>query len=239
MTEGKKREEGKLSRSENRLIVHYDPRSPEAEAYRILRTNIEHANLPQGAARIMLVTSSRPTEGKTVTAANLAITIAEKGKNVLIVDTDMRRPAIHTIFGLDKYPGLSEILSEGTKWEKVLKPSIIENLSIITSGEIPPNPSELIGSSKMEKLIEELKGYFNTIILDCASVLAVTDATILGSSVDGVLMVIMAEKTPREAVQRAMVLLNNVKAPLIGVVLNNVEMRRHAYYYYYDYGSRK
>lgn len=228
-----------LSDLKSRLIVHYDPKSPEAEAYRILRTNIGYADLPRKGRKI-LITSSRPSEGKTITTANLAITIAEIGKNVLVIDTDMRRPTLHNIFGLDKTPGLTEILTGKMSWDKALKPSGIKNLSIITSGSIPPNPSELVGSNKMEKLLEDLKGYFDTFIFDCASILAVTDATIIGSLVDGVLLVIMAERTPRDAVQRAMTLLNNAKAHVLGVIFNRVEMRSlHPYYYYYDYTEKE
>lgn len=218
-----------------RLIIAYDPRSPEAETYRTLRTNIFHADAGK-ELKSVLVTSTRPGEGKTITVANLAITTAEIGRSVVLVDSDMRRPMLHSLFGLNKYPGLAEILRGEVEWSEALNSIGVENLSIITSGKIPPNPAELIGSKRMEIFLGELKEHFDVVFFDSCSVLAVTDAAILAALIDAVLMVVMAEKTPREAIIRALALLKNVKSNILGVVFNNVDMRRsHAYYYYYRY----
>ena len=218
-----------------RLIIAYDPRSPEAEAYRTLRTNVFHIDTST-ELKTLLITSTRPGEGKTTTVANLAITVAEIGKSVVLVDSDMRRPSLHYLFGINKSPGLAEILQGKIEWADALRNPGVENLNIIPSGEIPPNPSELIGSKKMELFLNELKERFDVVLFDACSVLAVTDAAILAALTDGVLMVVMAEKTPREAILRALTLLKNVNSRLLGVVFNGVDIRRsHTYYYYYRY----
>lgn len=220
-----------------RIVTNFKPKSPEAEAYRTLRTNITHAGLPEGT-KMLLATSSYPGEGKTVTMVNLGITMAEMGKRVLMVDADIRRPVLHNIFGQDKAPGLAEILQGRIEWDKALQPSGKENLSMITSGTIPPNPAELIASDNMKNFLDEVRPCFDIILLDCPSVLAVTDAAELSPLMDGVLLVVRAEKTPRESAQRAIVLLENVESKIIGVVFNGVSARRSYYYYYYRYKYR-
>jgi len=223
---------------DRKIIVIFAPRSPEAEAYRSLRTNIlrtDVANPP----RVLLLTSAHPEEGKSITAANLAITMAEIGKKTLLVDCDLRRPSTHTLFGLEKEKGLSEVLYGIEDWDKVLKPCGIENLSVITSGAIPHNPAEIIGSDKARWFMEEVKNVFDIVIMDAPCILAVTDGLILSSLVDGALMVIMSEKTPREAVQRSLSMLKDVKSNVIGAIFNKVNTRRSHYYYYYYYGTRK
>ncbi|MCX5711690.1 MAG: CpsD/CapB family tyrosine-protein kinase [Candidatus Omnitrophica bacterium] len=221
-----------------RVIVQLDPRSPEAESYRSLRTNILRSNL-DNPAKTFLLTSAHPEEGKSLTSVNLAIVMAEIGKKTLLVDCDMRRPNIHAMLGMDKTPGLSEILYGTKGWDESLKSCGIENLHIITSGTIPTNPSEIVGSEKARLFLEEVKNVFDIIILDAPCILAVTDALILSSLVDNVLMVAMAEKTPREAVQRSLSMLKDVKANIQGVIFNRINLRRSHYYYYYYYGERK
>lgn len=221
-----------------RVIVQLDPRSPEAESYRSLRTNILSINLAN-PPKTMLLTSAHPEEGKSITSTNLAIVMAEIGKKTLLVDCDLRRPSVHTILGMDKARGLSEVLYGTEEWDKVLKTFGIDNLHIITSGAIPHNPAEIIGSDKMKLFLEEVKHVFDIIILDVPCILAVTDALILSLLVDYVFMVVMAEKTPREAVLRAMSMLGDVKSNINGVIFNRADLRRSHYYYYYYYGSRK
>ncbi|MDP2922794.1 MAG: CpsD/CapB family tyrosine-protein kinase [Candidatus Omnitrophota bacterium] len=223
---------------DKRVIVQIDPRSPEAESYRSLRTNILSSNLTT-PPKVLILTSAHPEEGKSLTSTNLAIVMAEIGKKTLLVDCDLRRPNIHTILGTEKSRGLSEILYGREQWDKVLKDVGIGNLHLITSGAIPHNPAEIIGSDKMKLFLEEVKHAFDIIILDAPCILAVTDALILSLLADCVFMVVLAEKTPREAILRAMSMLRDVKSNVTGVIFNKVNMRRSHYYYYYYYGSRK
>ena len=223
---------------DKKVIVLRDPRSPEAESYRSLRTNILRSNLDL-PPRVLLFTSAHPEEGKSITSVNLAIVLAEIGKKTLLVDCDLRRPAAHTILGMDKFPGLSEVLYGTEDWDRVLKTCGVENLRIITSGNIPRNPAEIIGSDKMKLFLEEVRNVFDIIILDAPCILAVTDALILSSLADVVLVVAMAEKTPREAVQRSLAMLKDVKSNILGMIFNRVNLRRSHYYYYYYYGTRR
>ncbi|HRZ87431.1 MAG TPA: CpsD/CapB family tyrosine-protein kinase [bacterium] len=216
----------------SKIIMHCDPRSPIAEAYRTLRTNLYYVNKDK-SLKTILVTSCRPEEGKTLTIVNLAITLAEIGNNVLLVDTDMRRPALHAMFNIEKDPGLSDVLRGNMTWDKVLVKTGIDNLSVITAGHIPKNPSELIGGDKMKELIKEQTAFFDVVLFDSASILSVTDASILSTMVDGVLVVILADKTPREAAQRSVSLLRKINAKVLGVVFNAVDVTREGYYYYY------
>jgi len=221
----------------SKIIMHCDPRSPIAEAYRTLRTNLYYVNKDK-TLKTMLVTSCRPEEGKTLTTVNLAITLAEIGNNVLLVDTDMRRPALHAMFNIEKDPGLSDVLRGNFSWDKVLVKTGIENLSVIPAGHIPKNPSELIGGDKMRDLIKEQASFFDIVLFDTASILSVTDASVLSTMVDGVLLVILADKTPREAAQRSVNLMHKINAKMLGVVFNAVDITREGYYYYY-YSAEK
>lgn len=227
-----------FSRFSKRVIVQLDPRSPEAESYRSLRTNILSSNLAN-PPKVLILTSAHPEEGKSLTCTNLAIVMAEIGKKTLLVDCDLRRPSVHTILGMDKARGLSEILYGTEQWDKVLKDIAIDNLHVITSGAIPHNPAEIIGSDKMKLFLEEVKHVFDVIILDAPCILAVTDALILSLLADCIFMVVMAEKTPREAVLRSMSMLSDVKSNITGIIFNKANMRRSHYYYYYYYGSRR
>ncbi len=219
------------------VIVQLDPRSPEAEAYRSLRTNILRTNIDK-PPRVLLLTSAHPAEGKTITGINLAIVMAEIGKKTLLIDCDLRRPSVHSALGISKEGGVSEILYGNLEWDAALKFCDIENLRIITSGTIPHNPAEIIGSDKMRLFLEEARDVFDIVVLDAPCALAVTDSLILSSLVDGILMVILAEKTPRQAVQRTLDMLADVKGHILGAVFNKANLRRSHYYYYYYYGSR-
>jgi capsular exopolysaccharide synthesis family protein len=183
--------------------------------------------------------SAHPEEGKSITSINLAVTMAEIGKKTLIVDCDLRRPTLHTLLGMEKERGLSEVLYGAEEWDKVLKTCGVDNLSVITSGAIPHNPAEIIGSDKARWFLEEVSNVFDMIILDAPCTLAVTDGLILSSLTDGILLVVMAEKTPREAVQRALNMIKDVKGNILGVIFNKVNVRRSHYYYYYYYGTRR
>lgn len=226
-----------------RLISHHLPKSPISEAYRILRTNLQFLN-PDAPMKTILVTSSGPSEGKTTTAANLAITMAQVGSRTLIVDADLRRPMVNGVFGIPQEPGLTELLVKGGDLQKAMVSTDIENLFILPAGTIPPNPSELLSSQKMKRLIQEMKNCCDLVILDCPPVITVTDAAVLAAEADCVVLVIHSGKTDREAARRAKSLLTNVKAKIAGAVLNNISSDMLAgysyyYHYYYEDGHRK
>jgi capsular exopolysaccharide synthesis family protein len=211
--------------------------SPLAEAYRHLRTSIllSAAGRPP---RTLLVTSSLPSEGKTTTAINTAISLAQTGANVLVVDADMRRPRLHSIFEVEKGAGLSSILSSEMSHEDIV--GLIgrheqTGLSFITAGPIPPNPAELIGSEQMRALIRSLEPSFSHIIIDSPPIASFTDGVLISTIVDGVLLVVHGGKSTRDVVRRSQQLLRDIGSKIFGVVLNNVHLRPHDYYYYQSY----
>jgi capsular exopolysaccharide synthesis family protein len=218
------------------LITFHDPKSPISEAYRTLRTNVQFKGL-LGSAKTLTVTSSGPHEGKTTTLCNLAVAMAQAGQKVLAVGCNLRRPALHKILGIRKKPGVTDILIGARSWQEVVQPTGIENLDAFCSGPIPPNPSELLGSPEMTELIRQLREAYDIVIFDCPPVLPVTDAAVLSSKVDSVLMVYYVGRAAREALLRAKVQLENVGARILGVVLNHIpaEGRLGYSYYYYHY----
>ncbi len=221
-----------------RLVTHFDPKSPVSEAYRTLRTNIQFKK-KETKKIVGLITSSAPKEGKSTTVANLAITMAQLGSKTALVDTDLRRPVLHSIFNLRKEMGATNFLMGRTNLEDIIKPTFVDNLSVITSGPLPPNPSELLGSDEMRNLIEKLRQNFDMVLFDSPPVIAVTDAAILSTLVDGVVLVIKAHQTHREAIKRAKGLLDNAEANIFGCLLNSISIERtygtYYYYYYYHY----
>jgi len=227
---------------ETQLVSHFDPKSPISEAYRTLRTNIQFKNLNSGKkTHSLLVTSSAPKEGKSTTIANLAITMAQMGSKTLLVDTDLRRPVIHSIFNLKKEKGITNYLMGKYSFEEVVKTTLIDNLYLVTSGPLPPNPSEILSSDAMKEFFKEAHSQFDVLLLDSPPIIAVTDAAVLSTMVDGVLLVIKAHQTPRDVIKRAKSLLDNVNAPILGCILNSVDIEKgygsYYYYYYYHYYS--
>lgn len=220
---------------DNSLITHYDPKSPVAEAFRILRTNLQFSALDR-ELRTMLVTSAGPGEGKSTITLNLAIAIAQSGKNIILVDADLRKPVVHKRLGLRNEIGLTNILVHGPA-EEVLQESAVSNLKVLTSGPIPPNPAEMLASGMMDKVQNFLKERAEMVLFDCPPVVAVTDAAVLSRKVDGVLLVVQLGAVEREAARQAKTLLENVKAPLLGIVINNVAESAGYYYYYYYSGE--
>ncbi len=217
------------------IVTQHDPKSPISEAYRTLRTTFQLATLHQKPKTVM-VTSSVPAEGKTTTAVNMAVTFADSGLRVLVVDTDLRRPHVHHVLRMERGPGLADVLREGYDVHTVIRPTRVENLWIISSGRVPPNPSELIGSDRMKKLLEQLGAEFDLVICDAPSMLVVTDPVLLATEVDTVVHVVSADHARRETVMRGKKLLETARANIAGVVLNNLKAtRRHYYYYYYYY----
>jgi capsular exopolysaccharide synthesis family protein len=223
------------------LITIKDPKAPISEAYRTLRTNIQFSSFDKKIQTIML-TSSGPGEGKSTTASNLAVVMAESGANTIIIDCDQRKPRLHKVFLTSNQTGLSDVLAGKEKFEDAVKDVGVPNLTLLTSGTRPPNPAELMASRKMGKFIEELKERFEYIIIDTPPVIAVTDAQLLSRYADGCLLVLASSQVDREAAMKAKQLLEKVNANILGTVLNKLEVKEkgyYGYYYYYDDGGSK
>ncbi len=217
------------------LITKLNPRSPIAEQYRTIRTNLQFSAV-DGDMKRLLVTSSGPSEGKSSTVANMAIVFAQQGKKVLLIDGDMRKPTVHYTFRLDNRRGLSSVLVGESVLDESIDKSDVQDLDILTCGPIPPNPSELLGSKAMEKLLADAGDYYDVILFDTPPVLAVTDAQILANICDGAILVLRSKQTDYEAAQKARDLLQPAHAKLLGAVLNDLEMKKGQNYYYY-YGN--
>ena len=220
----------------SRLITHFAPKSPISEAYRTFRTNIQYTKLDR-ELKALLVTSPGPGEGKSTSVANLAITMAQMGSKVLLIDSDLRRPILHSIFNIDRRVGLSNVLVGRATIEEAAQTTEIENLFVMPCGTLPPNPSELLGSSAMKTTLDAMKEKFDIVLFDSPPIIAVTDAAVLSSQLDGVILVIKSGQTDREAAFRAHTLLKNVKTRVLGALLNGVhiESMYGSYYYYYHY----
>ncbi|MEW6684908.1 MAG: polysaccharide biosynthesis tyrosine autokinase [Candidatus Edwardsbacteria bacterium] len=220
------------------LVTHYSPKSPVSEAYRTLRTNIQFSQI-DSPLKTIVISSPGPGEGKSTTVANLAITTALAGVKTLLVDADLRRAIIHSLFELNREPGLINLLAEKFPPEKVITPSGIENLNILPCGTIPPNPSELLGSQQMKELLKSVSAKYDLVLLDSPPVITVTDTAVVASEVDAVILVVLSHSTDRGALQRARTLLSHVRANLVGAVLNRIEhvglSAKYDYYYRYYY----
>ncbi|MFA9396916.1 MAG: CpsD/CapB family tyrosine-protein kinase [Clostridiaceae bacterium] len=219
------------------LIVELEPKSPVSESYRTLRTNIEFSSIDKETKRV-LVTSSGPQEGKSTLSANLALTMANSGKRTLYIDCDLRKPTVHKKFKITNRIGLSNLLVDGLKLEETVM-CYAPSLDILTAGTIPANPSEIISSKKMKAFLDLAQTKYERIIIDSPPLNAVTDAQILATLVDGVVLVVAAGQTEVEGAKKAKSLLDKVNANILGVVLNKSEKGRgkkynsNGYYYYY------
>jgi len=216
------------------LITEHGPKSTTSESFRGIRTSILFSSAdidPQ----VLISTSAAPSEGKTLFGANLAVAMAQAGSRVLLVDCDMRRPRVHTLFKVPRDMGIANLLVGTVTLEEAVIETPIKNLFLIPSGPVPPNPSEIIGSNKMISLIEVLRKDYDRIIFDTPPVSAVTDAAVLAPRVDGVILVIRSGVTPRQLVENALTKLRAVNAHIYGAVLNGVETSRESYYYYQNY----
>lgn len=223
------------------LLIKADGRSPLAEAYRHLRTSVLLSTAGR-APKSLLVTSSLPGEGKTTTAVNTAISLAQTGASVVIIDADMRRPRLQNIFHTESEEGLSSILSSETSESDML--AMVETdeesgLDVLSSGPIPPNPAELLGSDQMRRLMATLQARYTHVVVDSPPISSFTDGVLISTMVDGVLLVVHGGKSSRHIVRRSKQLLNDVGAKVLGVVLNNVNLQSHDYYYYQTYYGRK
>lgn len=228
----KKENKKTLMDNKRKLISALDPKSPITEQYRTIRTNIQFASIDK-ELKMLMVTSAGPGDGKSTTAANLAVTIAQQGKRVLLVDADLRKPTVHYTFNLTNTFGLTSVLTRQMTLEEAFVESSIQGLSILPSGPIPPNPAELLGSVSMETFLKNAKEMFDQVIFDTPPVLAVTDAQILANKCDGVILVVSSGKTEIEEATKAKEMLIASQGKLLGAVLNNKKLTDSDYYYYY------
>lgn len=215
------------------FIVEKKPKSISTEAYKSLRTNIQYSSF-DNEYKTIVVTSSVPGEGKSTTSGNLALVLAQGESKVLLMDCDMRKPTIHKKFGISNTYGLSDLLQckSNMNFEKISH-KYNDNLTIITSGKIPPNPSEMLSSKAMSNFLDEMKGKFDYVILDTPPIHAVTDSQVLARRVDGVVLVVRANKTKKEIVSNSINSIKNINANFIGIVLNGVDNSSNKYYQYY------
>lgn len=214
------------------LITKLNPKSPVSEQYRTIRTNIQFSAIDE-EIRTLMVTSSGPGEGKSTTTANLAIVFAQQGKRVLLIDADMRKPTVHYTFGMSNAYGLTNVLTRQMEMKEAVKNSDVPSLDVLTSGPIPPNPSELLNSRGMKEFFEIAKEKYDMVVFDTPPVLAVTDAQVLANQCDGTVLVVGSGKTEVESAQKTKELLIAAKAKLLGVVLNRKKMESKDNYYYY------
>lgn len=213
-----------MTEKSSELITISEPRSPISEAYRTLRTNLDFASLDQ-ALKTLVVTSAGVGEGKSTTLANLAVVSAQAGRKVILVGADLRRPRIHQIFGANNEVGLTTMMMEDAALAAPpLQETAVEGLFVLPSGPLPPNPAELMGSRRMEDVIATLTERGDQVFFDTPPVVAVTDAAVLATKVDGVLLVVSAGQTRRENARTAVQRLEQINARLVGTVLTNVQM---------------
>ncbi|WP_263479872.1 CpsD/CapB family tyrosine-protein kinase [Cytobacillus oceanisediminis] len=232
MAASKRAKKGGLALNRRKLIAKYDPKSPISEQYRNIRTNILYSSIDE-EIRSILVTSSGPGEGKSTTAANLAIVFAQQGKTVLLVDADLRKPTVHYTFNLNNTAGLTSILTNQMELMEAIHQYDEKNLYILPSGPVPPNPSELLGSRAMNHFLDKALEEFDIVLFDTPPVLAVTDAQVLANLCHGSILVVSSGKTDKEAVVKTKEQLASSTGKILGVVLNNKKADKKGDYYYY------
>jgi capsular exopolysaccharide synthesis family protein len=221
-----------VNSNQRNIITHLDPRAPISEQYRTIRTNIQFSSVDE-SIKSLLITSSGPGEGKSTTVANLAIVFAQQGKRVLLIDADLRKPTVHYTFQLNNHIGLTNVLTKQSTIDASVNKTDIDNLFVMSSGPIPPNPAELLGSKAMDEFLEAALQQYDMVIFDTPPVLAVTDAQILANKCNGTILVVNSGKTEIEPAVKAKELLVSSNGKLLGVVLNNKKVKDSQYYYYY------
>lgn len=214
------------------VITMSEPKSINSEQYRTIRTNIEFSSVDT-EVKSLLITSAGPEEGKSTTAANLAVVFAQQGKKVLLIDADLRKPTVHFTFKLDNGTGLTSLLLQQIPFQKAVLRAEEANLDILTSGPIPPNPAELLSTGAMRDLLSEASAVYDKVIVDTPPVLAVADTKILGSYTDGAIMVISSGKTDKEKAAKAKEALDYCPCKLLGAVMNGKKQTKHSDYAYY------
>lgn len=220
----------KISFQSYQLIAHQKPKSPISEQYRNIRTNIEFTTVDKNI-RSLMVTSANPNEGKSTTTANLAVVFSKQGKKVLLIDAEMRKPTIHKIFQIDNFIGLTSALTHNEHLEECIQKTVVENLYILPSGPVPPNPAELLGSKSMHELLDRTYSMYDIVILDLPPMLAVTDARIMANQCDASIFVIRSEVTKKSDAIKAAGSLKTANSKLLGVVLNDCVQKGLNYYY--------
>jgi len=184
-----------------------------------------------------MITSAGPREGKSTTVANLAVSMAQAGKSVLVIDADMRNPTQHKLFELDNRQGLSVALVQDQDYQQYIRETAVPGVMVLTGGPIPPNPAELVGSKRMKRLIQEFSEQFDMVLIDTPPIIAVTDSAIIAQEVDGVILVLASGEVNKDYAQKAKELLDKVGAKILGAVLNKADMKTSEYYYYYNYNG--
>ncbi|MRI85962.1 polysaccharide biosynthesis tyrosine autokinase [Aerococcaceae bacterium WS4759] len=230
----KQRNAQETTQRASHLISFMNPKSNQAEQFRTIRTNINFAQLEKNV-KSLLVSSSIPNEGKSTLTANLAYVMAQTGKKVLLVDADLRKPTVHRTFKLNNTEGLTTLIADeddSVKFNQVVQYSRELNLYFLPSGPVPPNPSELLGSAKMQSILTTLENHFDLIIFDAPPITAVTDPQILATLVDGVVFVIRQGFVGKDKVKEAILSLQNLKTTILGYVFNDVPKSSGKYYYY-------
>lgn len=217
---------------DRKLVAKFSPKSPISEQYRTIRTNIQFASVDK-EIRSILVTSAGPGEGKSTTVANLAIVFAQQGKKVLLIDGDLRKPTVHYTFNVANNVGLTNVLTKQMEFDAAIADTDEQNLYVLSSGPVPPNPAELLGSKTMVELIEKACEEFDIVLVDTPPILAVTDAHILANVCDGTLLVVSSGKTVQESAIKAKELLMSSSTKLLGAVLNDKKANYDSYHYYY------
>ncbi|MGD8189495.1 CpsD/CapB family tyrosine-protein kinase [Brevibacillus ginsengisoli] len=220
----------------SKLICYTHPKNAAAEAFRTLRTNIQFASNGDHY-NTLVVTSAAPGEGKTTTISNLAIVLSQSGIRLLLLDGDMRKPALHRVFRLDNEQGLSDLLLHRAEMDQVIQRIPDIGIDVITSGPIPPNPAELISTPRMRMILEQLQNRYDMVLIDSPPILPVTDTQLFATMVQGVLLVVRSGRVKLANVQKAKMLLEHVGANLIGAVLNDKKVKSKDYYYEYVQGD--
>ena len=226
-----RKDKEKIFQLRNRSLISLtNPKSSIAEQFRTVRTSIQFSSVDTDLQSVVVI-SPNPAEGKSTIAANLAVVFAQQGKRVLLIDSDLRKPTVHYTFHTENHVGLSNVLTRQVTLQEAVKTSRQENLWVLTSGPIPPNPSELLGSKGMNALLDEVKNEYDFVILDSPPILSVTDAQVLANLTDGVVLVISSGNTKIDSAKKAKELLESAKAKILGVVHNNKKEQDTLYYY--------
>ncbi|MUT64776.1 polysaccharide biosynthesis tyrosine autokinase [Paenibacillus sp. NEAU-GSW1] len=226
---------GKSDSEQRPIVTEVNPMSPISEAYRTLRTNLQYAEIDR-ALQLLMVTSASPKEGKSTTIMNLAVTYSQSDLKVILIDADLRKPTAHYTLQLSNRAGLSQVLSGQARLDDAIQKSRIKGLDVLTSGPTPPNPSELLGSARMDAMLEQLRGQYDMVLIDTPPVLAVSDAQIVATRCDGVLLVVNARTGKRQHVVKARNALQFVQARIVGVALNQTSQSEAGPYYEYAEG---
>ncbi len=226
------------SNREYELFTHTQPRSPITEAYRTLRTNLGFSGMDRDC-RSILISSTNPMDGKSTVVANLGVVLAQNGKKTIIVDCDLRKPVQHKIFKTENNHGVTNCLLNTMTVEEAACPTPVDHLTILPSGPIPPNPAEVLSSHRTQELFDQLKTDYDYVLIDAPPVLAVSDATILSTQLDGVILVVRQGVTRNNLIRDAKEQFTKASARMLGVVINYVKIDRFGYQYYYYYSDER